>query len=39
VSIPGAKNAKQAADNLGAMGWRLTPEEVGALDETSNNLW
>jgi aryl-alcohol dehydrogenase-like predicted oxidoreductase len=38
VSIPGAKNAKQAADNLGAMGWRLTPEEVAALDETSNNL-
>ena len=38
VSIPGAKNAKQAADNLGAMGWRLTPEEVAALDEPSNTL-
>jgi aryl-alcohol dehydrogenase-like predicted oxidoreductase len=38
VPIPGAKNAKQAADNLGAMGWRLTPEEVAALDETSNTL-
>ena len=35
VPIPGAKNAKQAADNLGAMGWRLTPEEVTALDEAS----
>jgi aryl-alcohol dehydrogenase-like predicted oxidoreductase len=38
VPIPGAKNAKQAADNLGAMGWRLTPEEVAALDETSKLL-
>jgi len=38
VPIPGAKNAKQAADNLGAMGWRLTPEEVAALDEASNAL-
>jgi aryl-alcohol dehydrogenase-like predicted oxidoreductase len=38
VPIPGAKNAQQAADNLGAMGWRLTPEEVAALDEASNAL-
>ena len=38
VPIPGAKNAKQAADNLGAMGWRLTPEEVTALDEASKAL-
>jgi len=36
VPIPGAKNAKQAAENLGAMGWRLKPEEVIALDEASN---
>ena len=36
VPIPGAKNAKQAAENLGAMGWRLDPEEVTALDEASN---
>ena len=36
VPIPGAKNAKQAAENLGAMGWRLTPEEVLALDESSD---
>ena len=36
VPIPGAKNAKQAAENLGAMGWRLTPEEVLALDEASD---
>jgi aryl-alcohol dehydrogenase-like predicted oxidoreductase len=38
VPIPGAKNAKQAAENLGAMGWRLSPEEVLALDEASNLL-
>jgi len=36
VPIPGAKNAKQAAENLGAMGWRLKPEEVIALDKASN---
>lgn len=38
VPIPGAKNAKQAAENLAAMGWRLTPEEVIALDKASNDL-
>ncbi len=36
IPIPGAKNAKQAAENLGAMGWRLKPEEVDALDEASH---
>jgi len=38
VSIPGAKNAKQAQDNAGAMGWRLTEEAVKALDSTSDKL-
>ena len=38
VPIPGAKNAQQAADNLGAMGWRLTPPEVAALDDASQAL-
>ena len=38
VPIPGAKNAKQAAENLGAMGWRLTPDEVVALDKSSNKI-
>jgi aryl-alcohol dehydrogenase-like predicted oxidoreductase len=36
VPIPGAKTAKQATENLGAMGWRLSSEEVLALDEASN---
>ena len=31
VPIPGAKNAQQAADNAGALGWRLADDEVQAL--------
>ena len=27
IPIPGAKNARQAADNATALGWRLTAEE------------
>lgn len=36
LPIPGAKNAKQAKENAGAMGWKLTPEEVKTLDKTSD---
>jgi aryl-alcohol dehydrogenase-like predicted oxidoreductase len=32
VPIPGAKNALQAEQNACALGWRLTPDEVAALD-------
>jgi aryl-alcohol dehydrogenase-like predicted oxidoreductase len=32
VPIPGAKNAEQATDNAGALGWSLDPAEVEALD-------
>lgn len=32
VPIPGAKNADQAAQNAGALGWELTPEELVELD-------
>lgn len=35
VPIPGAKNAKQAIDNAGALGWTLLPEEVTQLDEAT----
>jgi aryl-alcohol dehydrogenase-like predicted oxidoreductase len=35
VPIPGAKNARQAEENVGALGWRLTDEEVTALDSAS----
>ena len=32
VPIPGAKNARQAEQNAGALGWRLTEDEVKRLD-------
>lgn len=38
VPIPGAKNIRQAASNAGALGWSLTPDEVAALDEASNQF-
>lgn len=36
LPIPGAKNAKQAEENAGALGWKLTEEEVAKLDEVSD---
>ena len=38
LPIPGAKNAQQAMENAGALGWRLTDEEVARLDEASDQL-
>ena len=38
VPIPGAKNARQAEDNAGALGWRLTGEQVAALDAASEGV-
>jgi aryl-alcohol dehydrogenase-like predicted oxidoreductase len=38
VPIPGVKNARQAQDNIGALGWRLTDAEVRALDEASQGI-
>jgi len=35
VPIPGAKNAKQAEQNAGALGWRLTENEIERLDRSS----
>jgi aryl-alcohol dehydrogenase-like predicted oxidoreductase len=35
VPIPGAKNARQAKENMGALGWRLTDSEAQALNEAS----
>ena len=35
VPIPGAKNAAQAEQNAGALGWRLTADEVAALDRVA----
>jgi len=43
VPIPGCKNARQAQENAGALGWRLSEEEVHRLDllgqEGSINSW
>ena len=43
VPIPGAKNEKQALDNAGALGWRLTEEEVEVLaslgKDGGTNIW
>jgi len=38
MPIPGAKNAEQAQENAGALGWKLTEEEVAKLDETSDAI-
>ncbi len=35
VPIPGAKNAKQAQQNAGALGWQMTPAESEQLDNVS----
>ena len=36
LPIPGAKNAGQAQENAGALGWKLKDEEIAKLDEASN---
>lgn len=38
LPIPGAKNYQQAAMNAGAVGWRMTPEQVQALDDASSKV-
>lgn len=38
VPIPGAKNSRQARENAGALGWRLSEGEVEALDKASAAL-
>ena len=36
MPIPGAKNGAQAEENAGALGWKLTDEEVEKLDQASD---
>ncbi|HEX8991820.1 MAG TPA: aldo/keto reductase [Anaerolineales bacterium] len=38
MPIPGAKNADQALQNAGALGWQLTDEEMARLDEASDQI-
>jgi aryl-alcohol dehydrogenase-like predicted oxidoreductase len=33
--IVGARNEEQLRQNLGAVGWRLTPEQIAKLDAAS----
>jgi aryl-alcohol dehydrogenase-like predicted oxidoreductase len=35
IPIPGAKTAKQAQENAGALGWELSPQEILRLGEAS----
>jgi aryl-alcohol dehydrogenase-like predicted oxidoreductase len=35
VPIPGAKNLRQAQENFGALGWKLSEAEVAALEKAS----
>lgn len=38
LPIPGSKNINQAEQNIGALGWRLTAEEVNLLDRASDKI-
>lgn len=38
VPIPGAKNINQARENMEAVGWRLSAEEVAQLDTASDQV-
>ncbi len=38
LPIPGAKDGAQAHENAGALGWKLTDEEVARLDEVSDRV-
>ena len=38
MPIPGAKNAEQAAEFAGALGWRLTDEEVNELRSMASEI-
>ncbi|HZD56583.1 MAG TPA: aldo/keto reductase [Anaerolineales bacterium] len=38
VPIPGAKTAHQAQENIGALGWRLSEEEMERLDSASQEM-
>ena len=38
IPIPGARTEEQYLDNMGAMGWRLTPQEIERIEEESEKL-
>ncbi len=38
VPIPGAKNARQAQENAGALGWQLTESQIAELERLSDQI-
>jgi aryl-alcohol dehydrogenase-like predicted oxidoreductase len=38
VPIPGVKTVQQAADNVAALQWQLSPQEITTLDSASDDL-
>ena len=38
IPIPGVKNLRQAQENLGALGWRLSNVEVLELESAAANI-
>ena len=38
MPIPGAKNAEQAAEFTGALGWRLTDDEISELRSLGSEI-
>lgn len=38
IPIPGAKNAKQASEAAGGFGWRMSDDQVAALDKQSDKI-
>lgn len=38
IPIPGARNLEQLQDNMGALGWRLSDDDVAQLDAAADNL-
>jgi len=38
LPIPGAKNSRQAVENVGDLGWRLSPGEIELLDHASTEV-
>jgi pyridoxine 4-dehydrogenase len=38
LPIPGAKNPRQAQENAGALGWRLSDDAIAALDGASEQI-
>ena len=39
IPIPGAKNGDQVRQNVGALGWSLTPDDIAQLDQATRAWW